>query len=53
MRNCLDFGWRNRHLQKSGSLARTCGDGEVPACHAPQVVVNALSPRPVLGAILA
>jgi len=25
--NCLDFGWRCRRLQKSGSLARTCGNG--------------------------
>ena len=25
--NCLDFGWRGRRLQKSGSLARTCGNG--------------------------
>jgi hypothetical protein len=29
---------------KSGSLARTCGDGKVPACLAPQVV-QSLSPR--------
>ena len=27
MRNCLDFGWRGRRRQKSGSLARTCGNG--------------------------
>jgi hypothetical protein len=26
----LDFGWRSRGLQKSGSLARTCGYGERP-----------------------
>jgi hypothetical protein len=35
MPNCLDFGWRSRRLQKSGSLARTCGNGDYPA---PQVV---------------
>src|SRR5271154_5264617 len=47
MPNCLDFGWRGRRLQKSGSLARTCGNGECPRNYpAPRVVVNALSPRP-------
>src|SRR5271156_6700520 len=30
MPNCLDFGWRGRRLQKGGSLARTCGNGNVP-----------------------
>jgi hypothetical protein len=37
MRNCLDFGWRSRHLQKNGSLARTCDNG-ARTCPAPQVV---------------
>ena len=34
MPNCLDFGWRSRRLRKSGSLARTCGDGERPRKYA-------------------
>ncbi len=38
MRNCLDFGWRIFRLQYVVSLARICGDGEVPACPAPQMV---------------
>jgi hypothetical protein len=38
-RNCLDFGWRIRRLQISGSLARTCGEwGEAPARPTPRVV---------------
>jgi hypothetical protein len=44
MRNCLDFGWRSRHLQKNGSLARTCDNG-ARTCPAPQVVCIFLSPR--------
>ena len=28
MRNCLDFGWRNRHLQKAVCWRGPCGDGK-------------------------
>jgi hypothetical protein len=46
-RICLDFGWRCRRLQKSGSLARACGNGHCPRnSPAPQAVVKALLPRP-------
>ena len=31
--NCLDFGWRCRPPQESGSLARACGDGDLSPQH--------------------
>jgi hypothetical protein len=40
-RNCLDFGWRNRHLQKT---VRWRGRAPAPA---PQVV-QSLSPRLIM-----